>query len=59
MEWTGPEYGKTPASATDIGASGPRPLGGHGPIILALLSLAFSLLALGIALRPTGGRQSL
>lgn len=59
VEWTGPEDGRTPASVTDIGGSGPRPLGGRGPMILSLLALAFSLLALGIALRPASGRQSL
>ena len=58
MEWTGAEDAKTPASATDVAESGPRPLGGRGPLVLGLLSLALSLIALGLSLRREGPRTA-
>ena len=58
VEWTGAEDAKAPASATDIAESGPRPLAGRGPLVMGLLSLALSLIALGLALRREGPRAA-
>jgi hypothetical protein len=51
VEWTGAPESKTPASTTDVGMTGPAPLGGHGPMLTALAALALALIALGLALR--------
>jgi uncharacterized protein YcnI len=51
VEWSGAPDAKTPASTTDVGASGPAPLGGHGPMLTALAALALALIALGLSLR--------
>ena len=53
VEWTGAPDGKSPASTTDVGTSGPAPFGGRGPMLTALAALALSLIALGLALRPS------
>ena len=52
VEWSGAPDAKTPASTTDVGAEGPSPLGGRGPMVTALAALALALIALGLALRP-------
>lgn len=56
VDWTGAADAKTPASTTDVGASGPAPLGGHGPMLTALAALALALIALGLTLRPATSR---
>ena len=54
VEWTGAAEAKTPASTTDVAASGPTPFGGRGPMLTAVAALALALIALGLALRqPT------
>ena len=53
VEWTGAPDGKTPASTTDVGTTGPAPFGGRGPMLTALSALALSLIALGLSLRPS------
>jgi uncharacterized protein YcnI len=58
VEWSGAPDGKTPASTTDVGADGPSPLGGRGPMLTAVAALAFALAALGLALRPAGSRAA-
>jgi uncharacterized protein YcnI len=58
VEWTGAPDAKTPASTTDVGTTGPAPLGGHGPMLTAMAALALALIALGLALRPTAARVS-
>jgi uncharacterized protein YcnI len=51
VEWTGAPETKSPASFTDISASGAAPFGGRGPMLTALTALALSLVALGLSLR--------
>jgi len=53
VEWTGAPDAKAPASATDVGTSGPAPFRGRGPMLIALGALALSLIALGLSLRPS------
>jgi len=53
VEWTGARETKSPASTTDVGTSGPAPLGGRGPMLAALMALALSLIAVGLSLRPS------
>jgi uncharacterized protein YcnI len=58
VEWTGAPDTKSPASFTDVGTSGPSPLGGRGPMLTAISALALSLLALGLALRRAPDRRA-
>ena len=53
VEWTGAPDAKSPASTTDVGTTGPAPFGGRGPMLASLAALAFSLIALGLTLRPS------
>ena len=53
VEWTGAPGAKSPASTTDVGTTGPAPFRGRGPLLASFAALAFSLIALGLALRPS------
>lgn len=53
VEWTGAPDAKAPASTTDVATTGPAPFGGRGPMLASLAALALSLIALGLALRPS------